>query len=202
MTFSKWLFAALLLLPVPAAAQSSLLIRPDRDAWVEVDGKPASQIPFVAWTVYEIAVAPGEHLVTALTTDRRDRWEAVVNVMENNKTFVLVSLATLNEEREVKESADRDDARQRAQIAELERKLGDLRRRLGLELTEARQAEQAADMARNNPAPTNWLRALNDGLAKMSDTSAQKHRGNAEQLQVQISELEHQIDGVRVGGRF
>ena len=192
----------ILVAPLPARAQSALLVRPDAEALIEIDGRLATAAPVRAWQVYEFRVEPGEHLVTALTPDRRDRWEQVVTVTENSKVFVLAVLASVTKEREAGERASRAGAEQRSEIARLEGQLEELRERHAFELVQMRQATRNAEAARNMPAASEWQRGLNSLVGQIGDSSMQRHQNNAEQLEQQIAILEQRIERLRLEPRF
>lgn len=111
-----------------------LLIGTDVPCSVKVDDSVSKELtpdePII------VTVNLGEHLVTAVTKDGKDRWSTVIHIEKSRKKVVLITLASVKEAREQEEKAKRGESQSHARaIAE------DLER-ARLRAEQEREAEQ------------------------------------------------------------
>lgn len=76
--------------PSAPLAGATLLLASDQECELRIDGKPAGHLSPDA--VRAIAVAQGEHLVTAFSADGRQRWEQIVTTRGPEQVVVRIQL--------------------------------------------------------------------------------------------------------------
>lgn len=81
---------AFVILAQPQASTPTLLIQSDVDCTFAVDDGVSESIK--AGVIRRIPTTLGEHLVTATTIDRKDRWKTVVNADQPIQKVVVIEL--------------------------------------------------------------------------------------------------------------
>jgi murein DD-endopeptidase MepM/ murein hydrolase activator NlpD len=111
-----------------------MLLQSDLDCTFAIDDQPKQSLK--AGDTVRISVTLGQHLVTAVSADGKDRWKTVVDADKPVQKVVLIELVKV---RAARQAAERQVAQLKQEIAAKERQVKELR-----EKTEASQQQQAA----------------------------------------------------------
>jgi formylglycine-generating enzyme required for sulfatase activity len=87
--------------PIPSA---SLLVTTDLDCNWALDG--VSQGRLTADSAKTVPVSPGKHLVQAVSSDRRDKWQSFVTVGQTGQEAIQIQLLSVKQAREGKSQQD------------------------------------------------------------------------------------------------
>jgi hypothetical protein len=201
----------------PRGGRYQLLIGSDLACSVKVDdGAPTDLAPDEPLI---IKVAPGDHLLTVVSRDGKDKWRTVVDVDKPSKA-VLIPLAGVKQAREqgvravqqdfaqaqqqvraaatrsqqqAQAAADRDAKRK--QIADIQSQINDLREQAETDQEAAQFAEQEAQMSQQSCAnlPAGVRCNYQAAASGMNQIMANQKRQEIQRINVQISELQAQM---------
>ena len=210
--------------PAPATNTSApqptptLLIQTDLDCTFTVDD--GASVALLADVIKKMPIALGEHLITAVTADRKDQWKTVVNADKPVQKVVVIELQKVRAAREKgereaaqleqdiktkKEQAEKDggETRDKATLqnaikqrqTEIEGQIVELRRQVRLEVVAAQADDDSAQQSRVNQAIASTQRTNIGMLAGIADNAlATSSASSATAHRVRAAQLQSQID--------
>ena len=169
----------------------TLTIGTDLDCSIKVDDSAPRELstdePFT------IKVSRGEHLLSAISTDGKDRWSKVVDVEKPGKKVVLVNLAAIKQQREETERTRKEQTQAHARevAAEMERQ-----KEREAELQRAAEEQAAASRAAaQREEKTGKIKELRSRIAELQQ-EAEEDENEAQEDEKRAQELEQQCAAI------
>jgi hypothetical protein len=209
--------------PSHTKSAATLLIQSDMDCIFTVDDQPSQAMR--SGETKRVTAALGEHLVTAVSGDGKDRWKTVVDFDKPVQKVVLIELLKV---RAARESGERETEQLEQEIkaktaqakavrgatetlkqqrAETEDQIVELQKQVRQEESAAQDDEVRAQQLRQQGAAAatqgtnlgNMTGLIGNMEADNAISSARAHRAKAGQLQDQITDLNRQLERLNRG---
>jgi len=148
--------------PAPAQGGATMLVQSDLDCTFAIDDQPKQ--PLKAGDTVRISATSGQHLVTAVSADGKDRWKTVVDVDKPAQKVVLIELVKV---RAARQAAERQVLQLQQDIAAKEE-----------QGKEDRQKTQALEQQR--AAVTTKQREIDDEIAALQKRARHEDASQAD----------------------